>query len=105
MGRRRSGLARRLGAVPRLLLGQVERADRTTAVACGVVEKVGRDQPDDLELDAVGVLAVEALGGSMVARSDEGVRFGQPVGGALELVEGVDLPRQVVEANSRPACS
>src|SRR3954452_5997277 len=58
--------ARGVGAVPGLLLLEVERADAGTGGERGIVEQVCRDQPDHLELEAVGVLAVEALGGAVV---------------------------------------
>src|SRR5207244_3772546 len=53
-----------------------------------------------LELDAVGVLGVEALRRPVVAGADEGAGASQLTGDALELVEGVDLPRQVVQTDA-----
>ena len=64
-----------------------------------VVEQVGGDQPDDLELETVGVLAVEALGGAVVGRTNQGAGSREGLLGPFELAERVDLPRQVVEAD------
>src|SRR3712207_6583121 len=72
-----------VGALAGLLAGEVERADALAGLACVVVEQVGRDQPDDLELDAVGVLAVEALGRAVVGAADQRPGPGQRFRGGL----------------------
>ena len=69
-----------LGAEARHLGIQVERADALTAVEVGLFEPVGGDQPDDLELEPVGVLGIQALGGAVVGRADERARRRQALG-------------------------
>src|SRR3954447_15634353 len=76
-GRRRLGDADAAaggGAVPLLLLLEVQRLDRLAGIQRRLVEEIGGDQPDDLELEAVGVLAVEALRGAVVGGTDECAR-------------------------------
>src|SRR3712207_9494206 len=63
----------------------------------------GRQQPGDLELQAVGVLRVEGLGGDVVRRPDERAGLQQRVADAGQLGERVDLPSQVVEADGAAA--
>lgn len=92
-----------LTAVALPLAVQVEAADPLAGGQGVVVEPVGRDQPDDLELEPVRVLSVEALGGAVVGAADQGAGGGQSLGGDGELVEGVDLPGQVVEADGGSA--
>ena len=53
--------------------------------------------PHHLELVAVRVLAVDALGGAVAGLAGVGVEVHQGVPGLLELLDGVDLPGQVVE--------
>jgi MFS family permease len=55
-----------------LLLGQVEPVDALATLERSFVDQVGRDDPRDFELDAVGVLGVEALGGAVIAGADKG---------------------------------
>jgi hypothetical protein len=61
-----------VGAVAVLLAGQVQGADPLAGGQGLVVEQVGRDDPGDLELEAVGVLGVQALGGAVVGGADQG---------------------------------
>jgi hypothetical protein len=60
---------------------------------------VGRHEPGDLELDAVGVPPVQALRGAVVAGPGQRAALGQAGLQPLELGEGVDLPGEVVEAH------
>ena len=53
--------------------------------------------PHHLELVAVGVVGVDALGRAVAGLAGEGVEVRQREPGLLELLDGVDLPRQVVE--------
>jgi hypothetical protein len=89
-----------MAAVPLLFLREIERTDPLARVERLLVEQFRRDEPDDLELETVRVPAVEALGRAVVRAADKRVGFGQPMRGGLELVERVDLPRQVVEADA-----
>src|SRR5437867_12611574 len=91
----------RLTAVLRLFPGDVEGTDPLAGLQRLVVQKVRGDDPRDLELQAVGVLAVQALGRAVVGCANQGVRSGQGMCKPLQLVKGVDLPRQVVEAHGR----
>ena len=53
---------------------QVERAGtrlRSGRIAVGISEQVGRNQPDDLELDAVRVFRVQRFGRAVIGRADE----------------------------------
>ena len=86
-----------LGAVAGQLPVEVEPADPLAGLDGAVVELVGRDDPGDLELEPVGVLAVEALRRAVVAGADERPGVRQGAGQALELGQRVDLPGQVVE--------
>ena len=92
-----------VGAVTLLLAREVQRADPLAGLARGVVEPVGRHDPGDLELQAVGVVGVEALGGAVVTRAAERTGVGERRGQPLELGEGVDLPREVVEPDGGPS--
>ena len=58
--------------------------------------------PEHLELEAVGVLRVEALGRAVAGLAGVGVQLRQGRARLLQVVDGVDLPRQVVETD-RPA--
>src|SRR5690606_14637569 len=56
-----------------------------------------RQHPHHLELVAVGVRAVDALGRAVAGLSGVGVETRQGGSRLLELLDGVDLPGQVVE--------
>ena len=93
--RRRRGSGRRSAAFS---LARSSGPMRLRACQRLVVEQVGRDQPDDLELQPVRVLAVEALGGAVVGRRRPARRPRLSWrASSLQLVEGVDLPGEVVE--------
>jgi hypothetical protein len=66
-------------------------------------DQVGRQQPGDLELDAVGVLGVERLGGHVVGGTDQRAGPQQRLADAGELGERVHLPRQVVQPDGPAA--
>ncbi len=66
-------------------------------------QQCGGDDPDDLELEPVGILRVEALGGAVVAGTDERAAFAQAGGQALEFAEGVHLPGEVIQTDRRAA--
>ncbi len=84
--------------VARDLARQVERRDRAATLLHGsAVEQVGGHEPDHLELEAVRVLGVQALGRPVVGGADEGIGAGQCVGEVAEVGERRDLPREVVE--------
>ena len=51
---------------------EIEWPDRRTGGEIVGVEEVCGNDPDDLELDPVGVLGVEALGGAVIAGADQG---------------------------------
>ena len=68
-----------------------------------VGEQVGGDEPDDLELEPVRVLAVQALGRAVVGGSDEGAGLLEPGRQVLQVGERLDLPRQVVKTHGRLA--
>ena len=84
-GRRPSGVPRRAGRgarpVPRLELAPAGLGQH----------------PHHLELVAVRVAAVDALGGAVAGLPGVGVEVRQGEPGLLELLDGVDLPRQVVQ--------
>lgn len=63
--------AARLGAVAGELGGQVEPADALAALDGVGIDHLRRDDPGDLELEAVGVLRVEALRRAVVAGSGQ----------------------------------
>ena len=65
-----------------------------------VAPLVAGEHPHDLELVAVGVGAVDALGGAVAGLAGVGARVEQRVAGVLELVDRVDLPGQVVEPDA-----
>src|SRR5437879_2295269 len=79
------------GAVAPLLALDVQRADRRAPGQGFVVQQVGGDDPGDLELDAVGILAVQALGRAVVAGPHEGARLGQGAGQPLQPAQRVHL--------------
>src|SRR6266545_7208428 len=85
-----------------LLAAEVERPDPDAAVQRGRVERGGRHDPGELELDAVRILAVERLRGAVVGRADQGTGLGQLGGQLLQVVERVDLPGEVVQADGAP---
>ena len=75
--------------------GQVEALDGR---GVGEGAPLGAGQhPHHLELVAVRVLAVDALGGTVARLAGVGVELGQREAGLLELVDRVDLPGEVVE--------
>ena len=76
---------------------------RRRAIAGGVVEQVGRDEPDDFELEAIGVVAVQALRRAVVGAATERIRLRECLRHPFEFVEGVDLPGQVVQPDRRSA--
>ena len=63
---------------------------------------VSREHPHDFELVAVGVDAVDAFGGTVARLAGVGTRIEQGPAKLDELVDGVELPGQVVETD-RPA--
>ncbi len=81
--------------------GQIERSDRCASSDVVRGQQVRRDEPDNLEFDPVGVLRVEALGGPVVACSDERTSVPQHAGEPLQIAERVDFPRQVVQPDGR----
>src|SRR5688572_10474494 len=91
-----------LGAVALDLALEVQRGDHRGLGDLGG-DEVGRQQPGDLELDAVGVLRVERLRGPVVGGADEGAGLEERATDAGQLGEGVDLPRQVVQADGAAA--
>jgi hypothetical protein len=58
---------------------------------------VRRDDPADLELEAVGILRVERLGGGVVGGADQRARLLQPNRDLLQVAERLDLPGDVVQ--------
>ena len=96
--RRRHGCRRRSGrSRPRGRAAAVRAFFGLGADLVG--DQVGREQPAHLELDAVGVVGVQGLRGDVVRRPHERPPVLQQAGDAAQLAEGVDLPRQVVEAH------
>src|SRR6266516_4415846 len=91
-----------VAAVLGQLGGEVQAAD-AGLLAVLVGEQVGRDDPDDLELEPVRVLAVQRLRRPVVRRPDQRAVLAQGRGQLLEVTERVDLPREVIEADRRPA--
>ena len=69
-----------------------------------VGDQVGRDQPDDLELEAVRVLGVQALGRAVIAGADECLSFGEHTGESFEIAQGLDLPGEVVQPDGATPC-
>ena len=77
------------------------RSRRSTGAAFAKSPQLGLGQhPHHLELVAVGVLGVDALGRAVARLAGEGVEVGQGEPRLLELLDGVDLPGQVVEAEA-----
>ena len=64
---------------------------------------VAGEHPHELELVAVGVGAVEALGGAVAGLAGVGAGVEQRLAGGGELVDGVELPGEVVEADGAAA--
>jgi hypothetical protein len=60
---------------------------------------VAREHPHELELVPVGIGAVDALGGAVARLSGVGVGVEERGAGGSELVDGVELPGEVVEAD------
>ena len=60
---------------------------------------VAREHPHELELVAVGVGAVDALGRAVTRLAGVGVSVEERSAGVGELVDGVELPGEVVEAD------
>jgi hypothetical protein len=76
-----------------------------TVHGCGVlVPSPGgaRKHPHDLELVAVWIAAVDALGGAVAGLAGVGVEVRQGQAALLQFVDGVDLPGEVVEAQRAP---
>src|SRR5215207_6032601 len=93
------------GATVAVLLAlQVERADPLARLDSLLVEPVGRHQPDDLELDSVRVVPVQALRRPVVGGPDEGTGRRQRGRRPVELLERVDLPGEVVQAHRAAPC-
>jgi hypothetical protein len=61
---------------------------------------LARDHPHDLELVAVGVVAVERLRRAVVALADEGTHAGERGASVGELADRRHLPCEVVEADA-----
>ena len=57
-------------------------------------------RPQHLELDAVGVVAVQRLAHAVVALADERAEAQQPLAHRREILDRVDFPREVVEAGA-----
>src|SRR6266536_4256098 len=89
--------AERPGTVSGLLPLQVERTDAGPPGAGLLVERVGRHEPRDLELDAVRILGVQGLRRAVVGCADQRASRGQLACECVQVVEGVDLPGQMVE--------
>ena len=83
------------------LAGEVEVVDRG-GVLVGAPLGAG-EHPHQLELVAVGVGAVEALGGAVAGLAGVGAGVEQRLAGGGELVDRVELPGQVVEADGTAA--
>ncbi len=62
-----------------------------------------RDDPGELELDPIGVLAVDRTRRAVVGRADEGAGGREALRQPLEVRERVDLPREVVQADRTAA--
>lgn len=88
-----------LGAVALHLLFEVQVPDRGAGREGGFVEEISWHDPCDFELDAVGVLCVQALGGAVVARTDERPGLTEAGRDLAELAQGVHFPSEVVEAH------
>src|SRR3954453_8600500 len=95
--------AARLRAVALDLALQVQRRGHGRAPGDLRRDQVGRQQPGDLELDAVGVTGVQRLGGRVVGRADQCTRLQQRVADPGQLGQRVDLPREVVEPDRAAA--
>ena len=67
------------------------------ALVLELAPRLARDAPHDLELVAVGVGAVERLRHAVVRRAAERARLRQDLRGAGEVVDGRDLPGEVVQ--------
>src|SRR6185503_17884728 len=65
----------------------------------GVAPRFARDAPHDLELVAVGIGTVERLGDAVVARATEGAGIAKLARGRGEVLDGRDLPGEVVQAD------
>jgi len=65
---------------------------------------LGRHQPADLELDPIGIAAVESLGGAVIGCPYERVFGKQCLRDFLERTQGVDLPGQVIKPDRLSAC-
>ncbi len=61
---------------------------------------VAGQHPHQFELVAVGIGAVDALGGAVAGFAGVGAGVEQGLAGGGELVDGVELPGQVVEADA-----
>ena len=101
MGDGDADAAQLVDAEPLDLGGEVERADRGAGGEVVGGEEVGGNDPDDLELDPVGILRVEALGGAVVAGADERASIAEHAGEPLQLAQRVDLPGEVVQPDRR----
>ena len=86
-----------IGAVPDDVAGEVERTDDGFVFLVAPV--VGRDEPHHLELDAVGVLGIQALVDAVIGRAVQRTGGGEPDAVGLEFGERRDLPREVVQAD------
>src|SRR3954452_678561 len=80
---------------------EVEGAD--DCLVLELAPRLAGDGPQDLELVALGVLAVERLGDAVVGRADQRAQPAEGVRSCREVGDRVDLPGKVVEANS-PLC-
>jgi hypothetical protein len=73
---------------------EVERQDR--AVLFVLTPRLARDAPHDLELVAIGVVPIERLRDAVVRRPTESAGLGQDPSRVREVLDGRDLPGQVV---------
>ena len=79
---------------------QVKRMDHRAAGHL-LIPVLRRYAPHDLELNPVGILGVQRLRHSVVARADQCVALGQPVPHLRQVCQGPDLPGEVLQADIR----
>ncbi len=75
--------------------GQIERRD--DRLMLGLAPLLGRDEPHHFELDAVGIVGVQALVDAVVGRALERTGLGEALAVRFEVVEGRHLPGEVVQ--------
>ena len=88
---------------PRDLGCKVEWLDPARPGAVGVGDEMRRDDPGDLELDAIGVFGVPTFRGAVIACTDECPGIGEGLADQFELTECVDFPGEVIQPNRRLA--